>query len=294
MNTKQFQYVIVLARAGSFSKAAIELNISQPSLSQYVKKIEQEVGAPLFIRAGGNIRLTDVGRAFVDAGEKILSAEKDLENKISALKNYSTGTLSVGISHSRTTSKFPSVIKKFKERFPGVCVVINERTLGDVFECAERGDIDFAIVPAPYDKNVFDAKEILKEKLFIAVPQKMLSELNVTDGSIKVRDLDGLPFIVGKSSQAVQSRLDEIIKKHGIFIVPQVMVKRLEMQREMVKNGIGIALLPKKATEEDGIVYLSLQDEKIEREIVAIYRKDGELSFVGQEFIRFLQEAYNE
>ena len=72
MNTKQLKYVIVLAREGSFSKAAESLGITQPSLSQYVKKIEKEIGLELFDRTGGNLRLTDAGRVYIDAGQKIL------------------------------------------------------------------------------------------------------------------------------------------------------------------------------------------------------------------------------
>lgn len=72
MNAKQFKYVLTLANQGSFSKAAEVLEISQPSLSQYVKKIEQQIGLPLFDRINGVVRLTDAGRLYINTGRKVL------------------------------------------------------------------------------------------------------------------------------------------------------------------------------------------------------------------------------
>ncbi|MBQ9942850.1 MAG: LysR family transcriptional regulator [Clostridia bacterium] len=84
MNTKQLEYVQVLAREGSFSRAADALNISQPSLSQYIKKIETEIGLPLFDRTNGNVRLTDAGHVYLSSGKQIL----DLEQQMNAPFQY--------------------------------------------------------------------------------------------------------------------------------------------------------------------------------------------------------------
>ena len=75
MNTKQLKYGLVLARDGSFSRAANTLNITQPSLSQYIRKIEKELGTELFDRANGDVRLTDAGRVYLEAGRQILDLE---------------------------------------------------------------------------------------------------------------------------------------------------------------------------------------------------------------------------
>ncbi len=85
MNTKQLKYVLTLVREGTFSRAAEVLNITQPSLSQYIKKIEKEIGLELFDRANGDIRLTDAGRVYVEAGRKILDLEHQMENSFTDL-----------------------------------------------------------------------------------------------------------------------------------------------------------------------------------------------------------------
>ena len=95
MNTKQFQYVLTLAREGSFSKAADTLNITQPSLSQYIKKIEREVGITFFDRTNGDVRITDAGRVYIEAGRKILDIEHQMDIRFSELIEYCSGSLKV-------------------------------------------------------------------------------------------------------------------------------------------------------------------------------------------------------
>lgn len=96
MNAKQFRYVIVLAREGSFSKAADALNITQPPLSQYIKKIEQEIGLTMFDRANGEVRVTDAGKVCIEAGQKILDIQRQMENAFSDLSGDRSGSLTIG------------------------------------------------------------------------------------------------------------------------------------------------------------------------------------------------------
>ena len=100
MNLKQFKYVLALANEGSFSRAAEALNIKQPSLSQYIKKIEKDCGMQLFDRSKGDVRLTDAGRAYIEAGRKILDLEHQLEGRFSDLAAFKSGTISIGIAAS--------------------------------------------------------------------------------------------------------------------------------------------------------------------------------------------------
>lgn len=92
MNMKQFRYVLILADKGSFSKVAEGLNVSQPSLSQYIKRIEHDLGVILFDRTGGNVRLTDAGRVYIEAGKKILDTERQMQKQFSDLTANQAGS----------------------------------------------------------------------------------------------------------------------------------------------------------------------------------------------------------
>ena len=101
MNIKQYKYVITLAKESSFSKAADVLNITQPSLSQYIKKIEKGIGLELFDRTNGDVRLTDAGRVYIEAGRKILDLEHQMEVSFSDLAAHKTGSLIIGAAPYR-------------------------------------------------------------------------------------------------------------------------------------------------------------------------------------------------
>ena len=119
MNTKQFQYVLTLVREGSFSKAAEALNISQPSLSQYIKKIEREVGLELFDRTNGEVKITDAGRIYIEAGQRILAIEHQMENAFTDLAEHKSGSLIIGAAPYRAAGMMPTIAAAFKKLYPG-------------------------------------------------------------------------------------------------------------------------------------------------------------------------------
>lgn len=300
MNIKQLKYAMVLAETKSFSKAASQLNISQPSLSQYVKKIEQEVGAPLFERAGGYVKLTDAGKFYIQAGKKMLAIERDLESQLLEVKQNKVGTLTVGMSHFRTTLILKQVAKQFKELYPNVNLIIDERVLSEIIEGAERGEFDLAIAPHPINQTIFNAQKVMDEELTLAVPTTWSDKFVATHSDkrpypvVDLKQIDGMPFIVGEPSQTVQNTLNSLLIENGVQVKPQITVKRLEVQLDLVKSGVGVALIPTdcKKQSDDKVTYFSLKQTANKRDIYAIYRKDTYLSVVAKDFICLLQKTF--
>ncbi len=149
MNTKQLRYVLTLAHEGSFSRAAEALNISQPSLSQYIKKIEAETGALLFDRTGGDVRVTDAGRVYLETGRRILDLEQQMERKLEDLSEYRAGSVVVGVSPHRCVHLMPEIVRRFRAAWPGMCMVIEERAGGRLLEDAEHGAFDLCVATLP-------------------------------------------------------------------------------------------------------------------------------------------------
>ena len=139
MNLKQYQYVIILAEEGSFSKAADKLHIAQPSLSQYIKKIETQVGFELFNRSNNEVELTEAGRIFLQAAQAILNQEKQMRSQLADLADNHIGHLVVGIAPTRCQYLMPEIVRRFKAVFPGMHIVVEERFMKELMEDAERG-----------------------------------------------------------------------------------------------------------------------------------------------------------
>lgn len=280
MNEKQIRYVLVLAREGSFSKAAEVLNISQPSLSQYIKKIEKELGMELFDRSGGNVRLTDAGTACIDVGRKILDLEHQLEGRISDLAAFKTGTVSIGISAHRSVALMPPVAAAFKEIYPGIVLRILERPRNELLDAAEHGEFDLAITTLPVDPELFTYETVFVEENVIASRESLPARI---DGArrfpvIPASALNGLSFVMLNEDHLMQRELNELMRRHTLRLTKAVECTSLEALAAMVRVGLGVAFLPACLANDPSVNYYSLRETVPGREIVVMYRKGQYLS----------------
>lgn len=298
MNLKQIKYVLTIAKEGSISKAAEELNISQPSLSQYIKKIEKELDVELFDRANGNCIITDAGRLYVETGRRILALEGQLQSNLLDIKENRAGSVTVGTTPFRSVSMMPSIVSAFKGRYPGLHMVVAEQGAQELKEAAERGEFDFCIVTLPVDERTLTAEVIMEEELVVAVPEnsgldKLLKENAIEHKERKYRAADAAlidrqEFVMLTDAQMMQKALDNLCKDNGISLKKAAVVKSLEAQIEMVRAGIGAALVPTgliKYRENEGVNYYSLINELPKRKVAIVYRKDKKLSKVLRNLI---------
>jgi DNA-binding transcriptional LysR family regulator len=280
MNLKQFRYVLTLASEGSFSRAAEALNIKQPSLSQYIKNVEKEVGMSLFDRSGGDVRLTDAGRDYIDIGRKILDLEHQLEGKLSDLSSFRSGTISIGISAHRSVALMPPVVIAFKKLYPGITLRIIERYRADLLDAAEHGEFDLVITTLPVNTELFTTELVFVEENVVATRKEMKSEVIETRKYpvISASRLNSLPFVMLNDNHLMQKELNELIKAYNLNLKKEVECTSLETLLEMVKAGVGAAFVPACLTKDPSLHYYSIVETTPKREIVLMYRKEQYLS----------------
>lgn len=283
MNMKQFKYIQVLASVGSFSKASDLLNIKQPTLSQCIKKIEQEIGAELFDRAGGNVSLTDAGRIYIQIGRQMLELEHKLESQLNDIAEYKTGTISVGISAHRSVALMPGIVKSFKEMYPGIVLHIEERKRYEILDAAEHGEFDLCLTTLPVDLQLFSYETAFIEENVLVVPESTeLTGVEMPDRKFKavsVSQIDYSKFAVLNEEHPMQYELKRLCEKHHLHLTPTVVCTSLEALIEMVKMGMGYAFIPScMAKPTEGLRFYSLIEETDQREIVVMYRKKQYLS----------------
>ncbi|MBQ1733403.1 MAG: LysR family transcriptional regulator, partial [Lachnospiraceae bacterium] len=279
MNTKQLQYVITLAHEGSFSRAADVLNITQPSLSQYIKKIEKQIGLELFDRTNGDVRLTDAGHVYIDTGRKILDLEHRMENSFTDLAAYKTGSLIIGAAPYRAASMLPTIVRSFQSLHPGMHLVVREGTTAELVEGMEHGEYDLALTLLPIDGRLFTWEKVMEEELVLAVPQSF-SHIPTTTvpgkkyGAIKVEELDRKPLVMLTESQYMQKQLNNLVIEYKITVHPAAIVKSLEAQIEFVKAGVGMALVPsgiERFCTDSSVTFYSFIPELPKREVVVMW-----------------------
>ena len=298
MNLKQFRYVLILAQEGSFAKAADLLNISQPSLSQYVKKIEQQLGVLLFNRTGGAVRLTDAGRIYIDAGRRILDIEHHMYGKFNDLAENKTGSIVIGTSPYRSAVMMPVVARRFQELYPGMHLVTEEMTTRELQEAAERGQFDLCLTIMPINEQAFRCERITEEELLLAVPS---SFPKFTAKAVKGRkypaidasEINNQPFVMITDRQWMQLVLNNLADEYSLSLKKAIVVKSLEAQIEMVRAGVGIALLPsgiERFCMPGEVDFYSFVQELPKREVVVIQRRDHQNNCVTDDLIRIIKE----
>lgn len=286
MNLKQFQYVIILAEEGSFSKAAEKLHIAQPSLSQYIKKIETQIGFELFERSSSDVVVTEAGKIFINAARNILNQEKQLKSQLADLANHNIGQVVVGIAPTRCQYLMPEIVRRFQAIYPGMYIVVEERFMKELMEDAEHGVFDLCVATLPVDEQIFDVSPMMREEVVLAVPQSLPTCAVLTNNAkhdpsriypvIDISQINGAPYVMLSETQPTQRQLNELAAKFNFTVKAAVKCMSIETQFTMVKEGLGLALVPSslsKYSKADSVEYFSLAQQLPCREMVVIHRK---------------------
>lgn len=297
MNLKQFEYVLTLNKEGCFSKAAEVLNISQPSLSQYIKKLENELGVVLFNRNGGNVRLTDAGRVYVEAGKKILDIKRDMALQFIDINENKKGTLTIGTSPYRSSVMLPFIAKEFKKQYPFITFAIEEGNTAELIEATIRGEYDLSLTVFEQDVLNFNYEVLTEEEFVLAVPasfKKFDSEFiqNRKYNAIDINQLNGIDFVMLKDTLFMQRTLNALAEKYNLKFGVSIVANSIEAQFAMVRNGLGVALVPsgiESLAASNEVDFYSFKQELPKRKVVAIWRKDKTLSKIEEDFLSLIK-----
>lgn len=300
MNLKQVKYVRTLAQIGSFSGAAEVLEISQPSLSQYIKKIEQELGVELFERANGRVRITDAGKVYLGAGEKMLKLEADMQNQIKDVAEHKAGSITIGTSPFRCITMMPEIVRRFQKEYPGMHLSIREMTTQELMEATEHGEFDICLTNLPVDETQFCYDVVMEEEILLAVKkgshfdtrlQKAIGEKQMT---VDAALLDGEAFVMLTEQQMMQKELINLCHRFKIQLKTAVVVKSLEAQIEMVSAGIGSAIVPmgirKSSRMEKEITFYSFAQNMPKRTLAVVYQKEKYLTKPMRDLIEIIKD----
>lgn len=277
MDTKYLNYVLTIAQKQNITKAAEELYISQSSLSQYLSKLELEIGVPLFIRAKGKLELTEAGKLYIQAAQKVINIKNDLYYQIRSLNNKSH--ITIGITSLFGLKMLTTLIPEYKQAFPDVTIEITETNLPSIQKLITEECIDCAVI-AMNDSTIFDKNqlEILgEEEVLLGIPATHPYALEHPQGSISWAQFAQLfsedNFILSKKASTLRALSDRIFS--SINFQPRTMFETNSIItiRSMVEMGIGIAFIAKTcAAEHVNIRYYSMQPP-IWRKVAFVHRK---------------------
>lgn len=317
MTTQQIQCIITLAEEGSFSKAAKKLFVTQPSISQLIKNMELQIGTSLFDRSSSPIRLTPVGQACYDAAKKILSTERELENRISDINKLKTGTLTIGTTPFRGSCLLPKSFASFYHEFPGVKLDVITTSVRELQNLLLSGEIDICIEASEFDPELFYVEELATEHYYLAVgrenpfndrhkEQQLKDSDIVSDSSalyenkeISLSDCLEESFIVLDSKNNDPDITVDLF--HNMQQIPQITLRcyNIETMFHWVNSNLGMGIIPDTLIRFGNFkkhpIYYRLKEPKgcfgmTEKKIVVAYSKKHFLTKAAPTYINLLKQ----
>ncbi|MCM3568449.1 LysR family transcriptional regulator [Neobacillus mesonae] len=279
MDIRQLRYFAVVVKEGSFSRAAEVLHISQPSLSNAIMKLENEIGFPLLERNTRGFSLTDAGHIFYKRSMDMLMRFSNLQMELKDMQEVGTGLISIGHIES---SKYwmPKVVKNFKNEFPNIHLQFKD-ILGQekVLEALKQYSVHLTITNQPIHHEKILLTPLYTENFILLFHKndEYLSQKN----SITLKDLTDKELII--STTGFQTRIDILHAFQKENVVPNIFyeIERLETACSLVEEGLGVTILPEsyiKQLSSPNLITKSIDSSYLKRTVYLAYLKDRYLS----------------
>lgn len=217
MNTRHARIILTIIREGSFTAAAKALYITQPTLSQTVRQIENQLGESLFVRSHSSVMLTPAGELYVQAARRMLQAETQLKESLSLLRGHAEGTLRLGLSVYRASELLPQVLADFLNAYPDVRLEIQEDDTAKLEQMLLRGDLDMALLTPQKQHASLEYRQIASEEIVLLAGKNTAIARKIPSGStIGLREAAHERFIMPHPGNPRRAFFDELLSSCAI------------------------------------------------------------------------------
>lgn len=289
MELHQLRYFCAVAETGSFSRAAEQSHVSQPSLSQQILKLEDELGARLFDRLGRSIRLTELGKTFLPRARAVLRELEAARGDVVEGKEFTGGPVTVGVIPTVAPYFLPPRLTAFSRKFPQVRLTVVEEITPVLLDRLRAGTIDVAILALPLRGHEFEAVPLLTERLFAALPKK--HKFN-SSAALSLKDLRAEPFLLLRDGHCFRDTAVAACDRARLH--PQIVFESGQFSSllSMVGAGMGVSIVPEMAIEKKSDCrYVRIADEQAVRTIGAVVLRGRSLTRAHRAFLAHLRSA---
>ena len=292
MEIHQLEYFVAIVESGGFSRAAERCNVTQPSLSQQIRKLENEIGQPLFDRLGRKVVLTDIGRMLLPRARRILGELEGIKVDLLTEVQDGHGTLAVGFIPTIAPFVLPGVIRRFSQKFPNAMLEVHEDLTDELIQKIIAAELDVGITSLPIKNKLIRTEELLTESLVVAASQKYDI---VNRAAIRFKELNDFPFIALSEVHCLGEQVHSFCYQQDIDLNIVCHTAQLSTVQNCIALGLGVSLVPQamaiKAA-SDQIMYRTISDSEPQRKIAAAVHARRRLSFLSRAFIEIVRLEY--
>ena len=292
VNLELYRVFYTVAKCGSLTKAAEELYISQPAVSQAIKQLESKLGGQLFNRTHKGMELSDKGgKQIFGLVEQAIKLINEAESRYAELKDTATGVVRICASDTVSSHFLLPYIKAYHEKYPDVNLMLQNYRSNETIELLKNNKGDIGFVNLPLDDSDINLSNTVMQLHDTFVASEKFKEL--TKGVVDLRRLQDYPLLMLKLNTATRQAIVSFAHSHDIHLHPEIELASLELMTELAKNGIGIACIPREFVsheldEEKTLIEIKTSPSLPTRAIGLALPKNESMTFAVREFVNML------
>lgn len=294
MQLRQLAYFVAVAEVRHFTHAAETLRVAQPSLSKQIRTLESELGAPLFSRARGNVTLTPAGEALLPLARRILADVETARREVQDLTGLRRGRVRLGATPSLFAGLAADVLARFRGRYPGIELRVEEGGSRDLVHDLARGHLDLALIILPLQSSgpALETTPILREDLVVVSP----ASEPLGRPYVRIADLRDQPLVMFRQGYDLREATQAACRQAGFEPTFAVEGGEMDAVLRFVEAGLGRALVPSMVLSgRPGLAGTPLAPPGLQRTIALAHRKDVQPTHAARAFretlLRFLSDA---
>nr|WP_288696995.1 selenium metabolism-associated LysR family transcriptional regulator [uncultured Dorea sp.] len=297
MNLKQLEAFVQVSESGSFSKAAKELFLTQPTISAHISSLEKELNVRLFIRNTKEVSLSDDGKDLYRYAKQITDLEKAIEERFYMDSDDGKHVITIAASTIPAQYLLPKVLMCYRERYPKEQIKIMETDSSEVVTQVVDHMVDVGFTGTVLEKKHCKYIPFYKDELAVITPDtpeyRILKEQNRDD----IDWIKRKPLILREEGSGTRKEAEKQLKNAGISMEDLDIVASIANQetiKKSVKQGMGITVLSRLAAEdEDGLLIFPIPSADEGRDINLVYNKNYQMTRSADRFIRIVKEVYD-
>jgi len=244
MTIQQLQYFLAAARHGSFSAAAEELFLAQPTLSEQVRRLEGELGVALFVRLGRGVALTPAGQSLRPHAEAVLAAVDQAGASVSEVRELRGGTASFGTFGSAPLYLLADLVEDFRRRHPDVRLRVVGQNSSEVADAVREGRLEAALIVLPIDDEGLEVRPAIQDEILVcsADPEQVARPMSIERLGASALILYDARY---GWEDPTRRQLADLAQRAGVRLEPDIEVEEMEAALDLAARGLGNTIVPR-------------------------------------------------
>jgi len=286
----QLEHFLAVVEERTFTRAAERVSRTQSAVSQSIKKLEQEVGVPLFARDVHDVSLTEGGKLLAEYARRMVRARDEAMGQIGALRDLKLGTLNIAAHEAAAVYLLAAPLSAYLTRFPDIKVRIYRSRLNHTPRRVLDRQVQIGFVEDEPAFHELEAVEVhCDQMVLVASPRHRLA----AHPQVRIRDLDGEHFVLHRLCSTTEQRIMRLFAAHNTRCRVVAELWSFENIKSFVQAGIGLAIVPRITVTQElrdrALVSIPLRELSLRRRTLMIYRDQGQLSDSARELVKIVR-----